>query len=212
MQTTKKFHILPNNSVSSSMVFEPSGYSNRLEELYKQIVNILALEEMQQIAMEAKKRFETPPPYDYTFPQLEERFGRQAMAEARAILEEERRLVVENMAPYIKATLENLIPRLRNIVFGVDKKGKPFKRKIRVAKMTVEDGSGKGNYIVTDVQSFDGDIEAFQHYERLASRVGEFNAYASYMPSDLAQLYAEARDLCSLEIERMADAPQKQTA
>jgi len=207
-----KFHIPPNNSLSPSIVFDESCYRSRLEQLTKEIIERMWAEEMEKIRDEAKHNFKTPPVDESIFAQREAKFGEAAKKEAIAIIKEERRLVVENMAPYIKTTLENLIPRLRNIVFGVDKKGKPFKRKIRVEKMTVEDGSGKGNYIVTDVQSFDGDIEAFQHYERLASRVGEFNAYASYMPSDLAQLYAEARDLCSLEIERMADAPQKQTA
>jgi hypothetical protein len=200
MQTTKtKSHIEAKDgqNLSPSQVFEQTAYAERLKQLYNTIVSLMAHEEMRQIAMEHKKRFETPPSYEYSFSQLEERFGKEAMGEAMEIIEIERRNVVEEMSDYMRDTLNSIIRQLRFLVYGENGKGKIYLKKVPV------EGSVHPNQpSERDILYFETYPEGVQRYneiERQKGRLLEFEQYFAYMNQELVALYQQASTLAELE-------------
>ena len=159
---------------------------------------------MEKMVDEAKRAFKPIPIYehggDFTF--LSEKFGEQARKEALKILEIERKAYVEFKSPYIKNMLEQVIKRLRNLVYGVDK-GKPFKLQIIIEKVQIVGSVGQGSPSMRDdVYVLDHDYERLNQIALVRGRVAEFEDYFPYMNEELTALYQQASSLGSLEYVR----------
>jgi len=187
------------SELSHTHVFDEGCVKSRFKELYEAFINKFAHEEMQKIALQAKKQFKPIPTYNYDFAKLEERFGEKAKKLAWEIIEQERRNFVESRSDYIKKTLETIIKQLRPLVWTVNEKGKP--EKIKIFRETVVKTDFKGEWHKTTIEYVGHyDFETYQHINRLISRLAEFREYIPYMNEELLKLWNQANELASLEI------------
>jgi hypothetical protein len=88
--------IQPQNSVSPNQLFDPFCVNDRVKTLKNQIIGQLVNEDLRAWALEHKKKFEDIPQYPFD---PEEKFGKQAEAEAWKIIEREENFWLKKWHP-----------------------------------------------------------------------------------------------------------------
>lgn len=199
--------ITPRKSLTHNQVFNEWCIKSRIEELIKAFMSKLEHEERkkleQQQFKEAIEKGEIPKFKWRELSQGEryERYHEKAEKEAWKILEQERKNYVESKSAYIKKTLQQIIKRLRFMVYTVDAKGNPQKVKIYIERVNRPDH--KGEWQTRDIMYVeDYDFERLDQINRVRARLNEFRDYVPYFNDELCQLWREASDLANLEIVR----------
>jgi hypothetical protein len=190
----------PPENLCHTYLFDEGCVKTWLTETTNKLISLYAMEDMEKMVDEQRRAFKTVTSYPLNEIDVREKFGEQARKEALKILEEERKNYVEFKLPYIKNTLEQVIKRLRNLVYAVDEKGKPFKLQIIVEKVQIVGSVGQGSPSMRDdVYVLDRDYERLNQIALVRGRVTEFEDYFPYMNEELTALYQTASSLGSLE-------------
>jgi hypothetical protein len=198
------FHIPPQDNLDPNVVFDKGCAEWHLKDLTQRIIAELALEDMRAMALECKKAFKPIPPYDDSHTQ--DKFYKQARTEAEAILEVERKHVVENRATHIRNTLNRVIRSLQVMVFTEHGKGKFY-----VEKKLVRDCHE--SYIETDVTFFEVYPEGIERGEqilRVAGQLSDLSEYVPYLSEELSALYTKASNLQPETVQVVKDAETKE--
>jgi len=186
--------ITPRTNADPTSVFNERCAESRLEELTKQVMQILIEQDQENFAMEHRKAFKQGfPQYSLNEAEIKEKFYEKAYKEAMRIIDQERRNVVEQRSEYIKNTLNIIIRQLRLLVYTESGKGK-----IYLKKVPVEGHVGENSPSERDILYFETYPEGIERHEqigRVLSRLSEFSDYIGYASLELQQLYRQAIDL-----------------
>jgi hypothetical protein len=201
--------IEPQDNVSPNQCFDRFCVEDRVKHLKNLIIGKLLEEDLKAWALEHKKKFEDIPLYPYD---PEEKFGKQAEAEAWKIIEAERKLLAQKMASHIRTTCNSAISQLNNIVWTRDEHGKAVKHKWFIEEVPNILSHGKDAFPTMDIHYVgDHDFQTLERINRIAERLGEFSELIPYCDGETQQLYGKAIDLCHLErVEVAKEKKQKE--
>jgi hypothetical protein len=180
-------------------LFDAGCVKTRLDELTALFVSEMATAEMQRLALKAKKRFETPQPYDLPLPKLYELFGEQARKQAQEVLEKERQGYVDSISSYILRILVQVCSQLRFMVYTVDENGKPCKVQRITEKIMKPNYRGDWDFQQVEYVG-DHDFERLQQIGLLLNRLEEFRDYMPYFNEDEKKAWDIAVGLSNLEV------------
>ena len=194
------YMIQPQNSVSPNQLFDPFCVNDRVKTLKNQIIGQLVNEDLRAWALEHKKKFEDIPQYPFD---PEEKFGKQAEAEAWKIIERERELLAQKMASYLRTTCNLAISQLNNIVWTKGKDGKVEKHKRIIESVPNTLTNTKNSPKTMDISYVgNGDTQTLERIGYIIGRLSEFREIIPYADAETQQLFKQALDLASLEIVR----------
>jgi hypothetical protein len=190
------FHIQPQHDLDPTVVFDKGCAESHLKQLTQAIIEQLKWIDINNRVLEDRKAFKTPSIYPLTETEVYEKFHIEAQAEAEAILEVERKEVVENRANHVKNTLNNAVKTLQFLVYT----SKGTKGKVYMERKLVRDPR-TGSFEERDVQYFESYPEGEEKFVQIcnASRHCGFGDYVPYMSEELKALWVKYSDLASLE-------------
>jgi hypothetical protein len=165
--------------------------------LKNQIIEKLVNEDLRAWALEHKKKFEDIPQYPFD---PEEKFGKQAEAEAWKIIERERELLAQKMASHIRTTCNLAISQLNNIVWTKGKDGKVEKHKRIIESVPNTLTYTKDSPKTMDISYVgNGDTQTLERIGYIIGRLSEFREIIPYADAETQQLFKQALDLATLE-------------
>jgi len=189
--------IPPQDNLSPNQLFDAFCVNDRVKYLKNLIIGKLLEEDLKAWALEHKKKFEDVPLYPFD---PEEKFGKQAQAEAWKIIERERELLAQKMVSHIRTTCNSAISQLNNIVWTRDETGKAVKHTWFIEEVPNTLSAIKDAFPTMDIQYVgDHDSQTLERINRIAERLGEFRELIPYCDPETQQLYGKAIDLCHLE-------------
>jgi hypothetical protein len=192
----------PPENLCHTYLFDEGCVKTWLTETTNKLISLYAMEDMEKMVDEQRRAFKIVTPYPLNEIDVREKFGEQARKEALKILEEERKNYVNFKSEYIRNVLEQVIKRLRNLVYAVDENGKAFKLQMIIEKVPVVGITGPYSSMRDDVYVLDHDYERLNQIALVRGRLGEFEDYFPYMNEELTALYQHASSLGSLECVR----------
>lgn len=202
-------------SLDHMKVFSPGCVETRLRELEAMLLQHYVKEDLESFVLECRKQFKTVPMYPLDQAQIIEKFGEKARTEALAILETERKNLVDYQTEHIKGVLQRTIKKLRLQVYAVDEYMKPYKLNIIRDKEPVGGAIPIGNPIMRDIFYVrDHDVERYESICRTQGVLSQFNDFVPYFSSELAELWREAQGLGNLEVidkEEVKETPKETT-
>jgi len=204
--------IEPQDNVSPNQCFDRFCVEDRVKHLKNLIIGKLLEEDLKLWALEHKKKFEEIPPYPLDRDGIENKFGKQAEAEAWKIIERERELLAQKMVSHIRTTCNLAISQLDNIVWTKGKDGKVEKHKWFIEEVPNILSASKDSFPTMDIHYCgDHDFQTLERINRIAERLGEFRELIPYCDAETQQLYGKAIDLCHLErVEVAKEKKQKE--
>lgn len=191
------FHIPPQHDLDPTVCFDKGCVESRLKQMTQQIIEQLKWIDINNRILEDRKAFKTPSVYALTETEIYEKFHKEGRAEAEAILEVERKEVVENRANHIKNCLKNTIKTLQFLVYT----SKGTKGKVYTERKLIRDPR-TGSFEERDVQYFESYPEGVEKLTQI-SNAGlhcGFSDYVPYMNEELKALWVKYSDLGSLEL------------
>jgi hypothetical protein len=204
--------IEPSDNLSPNQLFDAFCVNDRVKTLKNQIIEKLVNEDLRAWALQHKQRFEEIPPYPLDRDGIENKFGKQAEAEAWKIIEAERKLLAQKMASHIRTTCNSAISQLNNIVWTRDEHGKAVKHKWFIEEVPNTLSHSKDASPTMDIHYVgDHDSQTLERINRIGERVTEFSELIPYCDAETQQLYGKAIDLCHLErVEVAKEKKQKE--
>jgi len=202
----------PPENLSHTYLFDEGCVKTWLTETTNKLISLYAMDDMEKMVDEQRRAIKTVTQYPLNEIDVREKFGEQARKEALKILEEERKNYVEFKSPYIKNVLEQVIKRLRNLVYAVDEKGKPFKLQIIIEKVPFSGKGGEGSPSMRDdTYVLDHDYQRLEQIALVRGRLAELTDYVAYFNEELSELWKEASSLGSLEYVRKEEKKDAKT-
>ena len=196
-------------TLSYLQLWDSGVVKTRLKSLTQAFMTHLEFEEKNKLrdahfkkAIKAKK---APKPLSWKALSQGERHDRyfeKAEKLAEKVLEKERQNYVDFRANRDKASITELIKRLRFLVWTVNEKGKPEKLKMIVEReVRPTDQGGTRTLMYVGERFPDGERRLHQIYV-MKNRLGELREYVPYYPKDVRKLYNEAVKISTLEYAR----------
>lgn len=194
--------------LNPSQVFDKGCAETRLREVTSQLIQQYVKEDLEKFALEYKKAFKPVPPYPLNESEIVEKFGYTAETEARKILEQERKNLVDFQSEYIKDVLERTIRKLRWLVYNGAEKVKIILDKEPSYRATSKDAPS-----MRDIMYFgDHDFERYEAFCRTRDVLEKFRDYRPYFNEELLGLWNEAMELSNLEVvEKAKEKESKET-
>lgn len=191
-------------SIDRMCAFEKGCVASRLQELTMQLIAEYTSEDVRKLAQEQRLAGNPVTMYPLGQAQIIEKFGEKARAEAFRILEQEKTSFVDHLTPYIKATIERNLKRLRHLVYDFDDNGKVFK--VKVIREKIAQADHYGNWDEREVKYVgDRDVQRYEAICGILSQLSKFNEYAPYMNEELGKQWREISDLGNLEEVKKED-------
>jgi hypothetical protein len=190
------YHIQPQDNLDPSVVFDKGCAESHLKQLTHAIIYQLKWIDINNRVLEDRKAFKTPSVYPLTEDEVYEKFYKEARAEAEAIIEVERKHVVENRATHIRNTLNLAIKTLQFLVYTP----RGTKGKVYTERKLIRDPR-TGSFEERDVQYFESYPEGEERLNQIsmATRNCDFSDYVPYMSEELKALWVKCGDLSHFE-------------